>query len=204
MTLKIRRAHRARLPVTALLGLALVAGCSSSGGAAPTPSSSPSTGASRTSSSSAPGSQAPSQTPVGLRIQPSPTAIKRAVTRPAGASRVGFHTCVAALGVVDIYLKNQIFSMPDVNVQLAQLAGAGRLARSERKRAEKARRTWLRDGYPRDFPVVRDLDALIGIYNKVIAAATAKNLNPLPALYLRYRQANAQYAADADDSVCGA
>lgn len=191
-------AHRVCLPVTtAMLGLALVAGCSSGSGAAPT-SNPPAT-------SQQPVSTPPttaSQTPVGLPIAPSPTPIDRKITRPPGAPPIDAHTCDVGIDAMEPFLKQVFFTAPTLSLQLIQLRGAGRLAATERRRVEKARRVWLRDGYPPSFPVVRDLDTYIDIYNKIIAAAKARNLNPLPDLYLRLQKVEAQYGVDADRSVC--
>ncbi|HZC69206.1 MAG TPA: hypothetical protein VE442_00790 [Jatrophihabitans sp.] len=183
-----------RLPGTiALLGLALVGGCTSSGGA--TPSSPPPS----TSSQSV---TTPSDTPIALPAG-SPTPAERTLHRPAGATIVSFHTCITPSNIVILYIKNQIFGTGELDLQLSQLPGAGRLAGSERRRIGKARKTWLADGYPAKFPMVRELDSLIEIYTKIIAAAKAKNLDPLPDLYVRLEKVDGQYSADTGSpSVC--
>lgn len=192
--------HAVRLPVTsALLGLALAAGCSNSGGGNPTTSAPPPT--SRQPVSTPPST--PGQTAVGLPIAPSPTPIERNISRPPGAQSVDVHSCDVGIDSMGPFLKTVFFTAPTVSLQLIQLKGAGQLARTEQRRTEKARRVWLRDGYPARFPVVRDLDTYIDIYKKIIAAAKAKDLNPLPNLYLRLQKVEAQYAVDVDrGSVC--
>lgn len=191
-----RRMHGVRLPgTTAVLTLALVAGCTSSGDGTP---SAPPAGTDQP--STAPESS--SQTPVALPISPSPTPVERTLKRPPGATIVDLHTCGGPIGVLGIFIRNQIFAAPDVSAQLIQLAGAARLARGERRTVEKDRRIWLRDGYPASFPVVRELDTYIDVYTKIIAAARAKDLNPLPDLYLKFEEVDTQYASDTGPSVC--
>lgn len=197
-----RHVRAACLPATtALLGLALVAGCSSSSGAAPTTAPPSPSSAPPTSTASAP--TTPSETPVALPVTPSPTPVERKISRPAGAKIVDFRTCITPSNIVILFLQNQVFAAPDLTAQLIQLDGAGRLAAAERKRIEKARRVWLRDGYPAGFPIVRELDNFIDIYTKINAAAKARNVDPLPRLYLRLLKVDAQYGADSGSrSVC--
>lgn len=189
-----------RLPViTALLGVTLAAGCTSSGGSTPT---SPPPTSHQPVSTPAPTTPSQSQTPVGLPIAPSPVPIKRTLTRPPGAAVVDRHTCGVPLDEVAPYLKNQVFVAPDVSLQLSQLPGAGRLAASERREIRKARRVWLRDGYPAGFPTVRDLDNYIAVLTRTVAAARAGSLDPLPRLYLQLEKINAQYLQDSGPTVC--
>jgi hypothetical protein len=196
-----RHAHGACLPVTtALLGLALAAGCSSSGA---TPTTAPPSRSSTPPTSTPAPPTTPSQTPVALPVTPSPTPVERKIARPAGAKIVDFRTCITPSNIVILFLQNQFFAAPDLSLQLIQLQGAGRLAAAERKRLEKARRVWLRDGYPASYPMVRELDTFIDIYTKVSAAAKARNVEPLPGLYLRLLKVDAQYGADSGTrSVC--
>lgn len=196
-----RHARAACLPVTtALLGVALTAGCSGSGGAAP-PRSSPH---STTSPGSTPTSTAapPSQAPVGLPVG-SPTPIKRSVTRPAGAKIVDYRTCTDPAGyLVDLYLKNEVFSQSDRTLQDQQLADIGGLLGPQLRKTQHARATWLADGYPASFPVVRDLDGLISVYDKLHKAARTKDLDAVPHLYTELMTVDAQYRTDANNRVC--
>lgn len=190
-----RRAHGARLPVlSALAATVLVAGCSSSGVAAPT-------------STPAPGSRtqpatATSPEPIGLPVQASPTPVKRTITRPAGAKMVDFATCIAPVTVVPDALRSQIFNSSDRGEQQAQLSQLPQLVNPQLHDVRKARATWLADGYPPHFAVVRDLDGFIAVYEQFLKAARSRNLDAVPGLYLRLLKVNAQYGADAGNSVC--
>jgi hypothetical protein len=187
-----------RLPGTiVLLALALGAACSSGGGAAPSSSSPPHTSPASTTTTPPPSPSAVTL-PVG-----SPTPVQRTLHRPAGATVVGFDTCIAPSNIVILYIKNQVFGTAEADLQLSQLPGAGKLAGSERRRISKARRVWLAHGYPAGFTIVRELDSLIDIYTKIIAAAKAGDLDPLPRLYVRLEKVEGQYGADSGSpSVC--
>jgi hypothetical protein len=191
-----RRAHGACLPVLSTLAAALLAaGCgSSSGGRAPSSSATP---GSRTSSATA-----SSPEPIGLPVQASPTPVERAITRPPGAKIVDFATCIAPATVVPDALRSQIFNSSDRAEQQSQLSQLPQLVGPQLHDVRKARTTWLADGYPAGFPVVRDLDGFIAVYEQFLKVARTGNLDAVPGLYLRLVKVNAQYGADAGNSVC--
>jgi hypothetical protein len=185
-----------RLPATtaAVLGIALLAGCGSSGGTAP--------------SSSAQGTNPPltsspvSAEPVSLPVGPSPTPIRRSVNRPAGARVVPYETCSVVTDIVALYLRNQIFDASSRDAQVEQLAGISPLLNPQIRQFRKARATWLRLGYPSSFPVVRDLDSMLASYTKIRDAAGSKDVDALPAIYTDLQKAAGQYFADTNAKIC--
>ncbi|MDT4989008.1 MAG: hypothetical protein QOI74_3102, partial [Micromonosporaceae bacterium] len=60
----------------------------------------------------------------------------------------------------------------------------------------------LRNGYPADFPAVRDLDATLAVYTKLSAAAKAKDLDAVPDLYTELNTIGAQYNVDTPSNIC--
>jgi hypothetical protein len=100
------------------------------------------------------------------------------------------------------YLRKQIFDNGDRSVQEQQFAHIGDLVTPQLKTVRQARSTWLADGYPASFPVVRDLDDYIAIYEKFLKAAKTDDLDAVPHLHTELNKINAQYNADADERVC--
>jgi hypothetical protein len=191
----------ARAAVLGLLGATFVAGCTSN--AASTRDSTTPTSTAAGPNTTAPTTTAPpSPGPVGLPVQPSPTPIKRTLRRPAGAKVVDFGTCIAPTNVVGLYLKQQILEAPQRSIQEMQLADLPTLLNSEFRNVRKAHATWLADGYPAGFPVVKDIDGFIAVYSKLQNAVRTKDLEAVPTLYLRLTKVIAQYDADAGAPVC--
>jgi hypothetical protein len=194
------RVRAMRLPVlSAFLGVGLATGCSSSGPGGSPSSSHGSTGASAAAVTS-PVSAGPSL--ITLPLGASPAPVKRTLTRPPGAKVVDFSTCIDPTNIVLLYLERQIFDADDVRTQLQQLANIDGLLNPELKLIRKARATWLADGYPADFPTVKELDGYISIYGQLHTAAAQRDLTPVPRLYRELQKVDGQYGADAGPTVC--
>ena len=199
-----RRMHRMRLPVaTAALAVSVLASCSSDGGSGSTSTPPTRANGSSTASSSAPPSISPPPAQAVARPTGSPTAVNRHLTRPAGAKAVDFKTCSAPGGVVQFFMEHVLFSTSDRAQQLQLVPQVAEGARDDAAAATKSRRTFLADGYGENFPVVRDLDALLAFYPKMIKASNAGNLDAMPALYTELSRLLAQYGQDtAARSIC--
>jgi hypothetical protein len=196
------RGRAMRLPVVSGLGVlcvvGLATGCSSSG-----PGGSPSSGhGSSTSAAAVTSAVSAGPSLITLPLGASPAPVNRTLTRPPGAKVVDIATCIKPTNIVLLYLDRQIFGADDVTRQLQQLENIDGLLTPELKLIRQARATWLADGYPADFPTVKELDGYISIYGQLHTAAARRDLSPVPRLYRDLQKVDGQYAADTGPTVC--
>lgn len=178
----------------AVVALGTAVGCGSGGSAAKGSPTAPVPGTTTASVS---------PSPVSMPVDTSPTPVRRTVRRPAGARPVDFTTCITPSNVVSLYLRDQVFGTGDRAVQEQQLGDIGGLLDPQLAKTRQARHTWLTDGYPANFPVVRDLDGFIATYVRLQRAAGTKDVGAVPDLYIELNTVIAQYGADTRGGVCG-
>jgi hypothetical protein len=193
-----RRAHRVRLPgTTAIIGVALLTSCTSSGqDSSSTP---PPTSHAVTESSS------PSQTPIALP-SPTSTATKRHVARPAGLPRLSAAACSSAADEVEgeLIAMRIVFRNAKISRALAMsnFAGLAKFVPPDRAAVVTMRRHWLTAGYPATFPTVRDTDNMISALDQFLVAIKGKKLAAVPQIYLDLNSASDQYSNDINTELC--
>jgi hypothetical protein len=72
----------------------------------------------------------------------------------------------------------------------------------DRRTLTRVKAAWLAAGYPKTFPTIRDVDRMSAAADRLFTAARRGDITPLPAIYLDYNSALAQYANDANDTLC--
>ncbi|WP_375484685.1 hypothetical protein [uncultured Jatrophihabitans sp.] len=138
-------------------------------------------------------------TPISLPSQKPAPVVKRKVSRPAGLAPISGNLCDAAVfGGAPGLLHTAMTRYRQPDQQINQVGAAAGVLEVSLPGAQKARAALVKAGYRTSFAAVQDLTEMIPIEQGVISAYRSRNLDPIPALYLKLITAGNQYVADSD------
>jgi hypothetical protein len=138
--------------------------------------------------------------------QPTSTAKRRPIARPAGARQLTPKQCsstIDAMAFIEIAMRGIIKGYAATpTIAAANFKTLPAVLGPDRRTLSRVRSYWLAAGYPATFPTVRDVDAMIGAADRMLAAAKQDDPTHLPEIYLDYNSALDQYTFDASNSLC--